>query len=46
MHKYSFIIIHLKTMGCLVSKNQDKNKSSIIEYNATEDNKMNGAKER
>ena len=40
MHKYSFIIIHLKTM----SKIQDKDKSSIIEYNVTEDNKMNGTK--
>ena len=29
MYKYSFIIIHLN-YGCLVSKNQDKNKSSII----------------
>ena len=32
MHKYSFIIIHLKTMGCLVSKFKTKNKPSFVEY--------------
>ena len=31
MHKYSFIIIHLKTMDYLV-KIQDKNKPHFVEY--------------
>ena len=39
MHNYSLIIIHLKTMGCLVIKNQDKDTTPFVEYNVTEDNK-------
>ena len=37
MHKYSFIIIHLKTMN----KIQDNDKPSFVEYNVTENDKMN-----
>ena len=36
--------MHLN-MGCLVVKNQDKNKPYFVEYNVTEDNKMNGTKD-
>ena len=35
--------MHLN-MGCLVVKNQDKNKPYFVEYILTEDNKMNEAK--
>ena len=44
MYKYSLIIIHLKTMSCLVSKIQDNDIHSFVEYNVTEDNKMNRTK--
>ena len=43
MHKYSFIIIHLK-YGLVSDKIQDKDKPSFVEYNVTEDNKMNETK--
>ena len=45
MHKYSFIIIHLNYELFSV-KIQDNIKPFFIEYNATEDNKMNGTKEQ
>ena len=45
MHKYSFIIMHLN-YGLFSHKIQDKNKSSIIEYNVTEYNKNERNKEQ
>ena len=35
--------MHLN-MGCLVVKNQDKGKSLFVEYNLTEDDKINDVK--
>ena len=43
MHKYSLHNYAFKIMSCLV-KIQDKNKPYFVEYNVTEDNKMNGTK--
>ena len=43
MHNYSFIIMHLN-YGLFSVKIQDKNKPSFVEYNVTENNKMNGTK--
>ena len=44
MHKYSLIIIHLKTMGYLVTKIQDEDTQFFVEYNVTEYNKINETK--
>ena len=54
MHKYSFIIIHLKTMGCLVSKFKTRIYNPLLNIyehyysgaciNVTEDDKTNETK--
>ena len=54
MHKYSFIIIHLKTMGYLVTKIKTKINHILLNIyehyysgaciNVTEDDKMNETK--
>ena len=48
MHKYSFIIIHLKTMDCLVSKFKTRIYNPLLNiyghYIITEDDKMNRTK--
>ena len=54
MHKYSFIIIHLKTMYCLVLKIKTKVNNPLLNIyehyysaacnNVTKDNKMNETK--
>ena len=43
MHKYSFIIIHLKD-GLFSDKIQDKDELFFVEYNVTEDDKINETK--
>ena len=44
MHKYSLHNYAFKIMSCLVVKIQDKNKPYFVEYNFTEDDKINDVK--